>query len=298
MGKFIMEYTDPDYLKNLLINRDFLQNFYECKLKMVKNSIEEAEINVDMGSIDRYFQPRMRWIVRIVFFSIGFQKQKATFRNKILGLLSKYGLVHIGIQIGPYLIDWVDSSELRIRPLSSKNIMLALYYSFNSSVDPYGNDFRNTVNKIIDIRRETYNELSNNCYQIVDRLSRELNVPKKWIKNGPIRNFVENFKTGDCYIDNYTLNFFSEPTVITNHNQLIEYWENNKTKVSDMESSVGLEIIDLIRSIERGYMCRGEVDENSRIQFDEKLNEEKFRNAGGITLGTMYSDDTNLINNV
>jgi len=213
--------------------------------------------------------------------------------------LSKYGLVHIGIQIGPYLIDWVNSSDLRIRPLSSKNIMLALYFHFNSSIDPFGHKFRAAVNTMIEIRKEIYNEYTNNCYQVVERLRGVLDVMKKWSDNGPIRNFVSNFKSGECYIDNYTLDLFDESVIIRNHNELIQYWNNNKTKISDMECSVGLEIIDLIRAIERGYQCRGEIiDQTKWIQFDEKLNEEKFKNAGGVTLGCLYSDDSNLINNV
>src|SRR5689334_14285826 len=110
--------------------------------------------------------------------------RKKTIYSRVATFLSKYGLVHVALQVGPYLIDWMSNSELRIRSIYSRTAMLFLYPNNQSFIDPTDMGMRRKIAQFLfDYREKKYTLNKRNCQYFVDKFLLKFNIDKKWTRN-------------------------------------------------------------------------------------------------------------------
>jgi len=98
-----------------------------------------------------------------------------------------------------------------------------------------------------------------------------LSIRKEWIRKGlrPIRTFIENIHGVDR--DKYELSFYDITHTIKCHNDLNEFWIAIQDPLKNdlvIDPTIGMEIVDLIKSLERGYMARREQLNQSIVPID------------------------------
>jgi len=237
-----------------------------------------------METLDNLFDNMMenKWVVRIVICEM---TEKKPFLNNLLLFfnLASFGLLHAAIQIGPYLIDWVSNSDLRIRKVyDTKHVMMYLYPNPDSCIDPSDSNIRKTIaNFIVNFRRTPYSFTTHNCQHFVDKMLEELEIQKLWIRKGerPIRTFIS--KMIEVSKENYPLQFGSISKNITCHDDLKQFWKDIQeplVRESRVDPPLAMEVVDLIYSLERGYLARKEITKEEAIDFSAYYdNEGKFK---------------------
>jgi len=123
-------------------------------------------------------------------------------KNYLVSQFAEYGLVHLAIQIGPYLFDWLNNSELRIRSVSSTSAMLFLYPSQNSVINPIIH--KNIISDFIfNFRKKLYSMAApdNHCQTFVNEFLGQLNIVRDWKRIGeqPIGDFLKEVKDGKIF---------------------------------------------------------------------------------------------------
>jgi len=112
------------------------------------------------------FSKNPEWIVQIVICEMN------SLENGILNMLNRivtpygHGIVHVALQFGPYLLYWLNNSELRIRRVTDTDSALLLVYpnKDNSFILPSNNETRRIISDFIfNFRQKTYNAMSVNC---------------------------------------------------------------------------------------------------------------------------------------
>jgi len=167
---------------------------------------------------------------------------------------------------------------------------LYLYPNANSYFLASDEELRNTlVHYIYKYRTlRTYNE-TYNCHYFVDQLLNRLEIYKKWTRNGirPIRNFIENIPKMETPGDSFTLSFYKITKVIHNHQELKEFWNAIQDSLKfdiDNDPKIAMEIIDLIRGLERGMIARDEELSDGPIDFrDHYDNDGTLKYGNGIS---------------
>jgi len=72
------------------------------------------------------FAEGKKWVIRVVVCEMTIKANKII--KKCANIFSEYGLVHLAIQVGPYLIDWLSNSEVRIRRIfDTEHAFLFIY---------------------------------------------------------------------------------------------------------------------------------------------------------------------------
>lgn len=109
------------------------------------------------------------------------------------------------------------------------------------------------------IEKKKYSIQGNNCQHFVDSFLKHLKIEKSWTRKGikPIRTFISNMN--DVSRDNFELSFFNITKSIKNHNDLKDYWDLIQEPIRielEIDPIIAMEIVDLIKSLERGYIAR------------------------------------------
>jgi len=222
------------------------------------------------------FTVETRWTVKVVICEI--QNKK----TKLLNMFTRdtiYGYVHTGIQIGPYIIDWLSTSELRLRRVhASDSVMLFLSPQLDSFIQPSDQKTRESICDVFyNFRRKEYNPFTHNCQNFVDSLLKELNIKKSWARKGmkPIRSFIAYIVDTGVSRDKYQLSFYNVIKNITCHKDLKEYWneiqEPLKTDIM-LDPILAMEVVDLIKGLEKG--CFSNVELQDQIDFSEYYQED------------------------
>jgi len=302
-SQILPEYYNVEHIMDYITNLECLLNEIDSLLKITvstssRNSLEDEKIRLQDIKDKMYTH---RWVVRIVLCDMNYRPfsfcsslgEVIEFgKKRILSGLSEYGLVHLAIQIGPYLFDWLNTSELRIRRLTSATAMLFLYpcSEIDSSIS-IENKIQDIALFLINWRTLPYNVLDRNCQTFVNEVLKVLDIQKTWIKqsnNTPIRDFLNTIEKCGSYFENYELNFYGIKVTITNHSDLLDYYNSSIFPLlkDEVDVLVIKEIVDIIRGLERGFMSQNNNDLDC-IDFSEITKIKKP--TGNIT--TLIADD-------
>jgi len=203
------------------------------------------------------FSKNPEWIVRIVICEMN------SLESGILNMLNRivipYGqeIVYVAIQVGPYLLYWLNNSELRIRRVTDTDSALLIVNPRigTSFILPSDNKTRQYVtNNIFNFRQKTYNTETFNCLHFVYDFLSKLNIDRFWKRNNPrpIRSFIEYIHGVDR--NNYSLSFYNITSTIKCHSDLNEFWIaiQDPLKFDLMiDPYMGYEVVDLIDSLEK-----------------------------------------------
>jgi len=155
VNNLVLEYTDKATLEEKIFTKEFLTEFCEKNISIALGTANKAQYLEEKRILEELFDDsgECKWIVRVVVCEMN---TKSGGLMRILGnMMSSYGLVHIAIQIGPYLLDWLNSSELRIRPTESPSAVLFLYPCKDSHIIPSNKETRQKiVDYIFDYRKK------------------------------------------------------------------------------------------------------------------------------------------------
>jgi len=177
-------------------------------------------------------------------------------------LTSSSRRIHLAIQFGPYLLDWLETSELRIRNIISakESIMLLLHpnsdpYLYNGLSIHYNRD--ELIKFIFNFRKIPYDSNTHNCESFVYGMLLTLGETPKWTRRGlkPIRSFIQIMNGHDR--DNYKLSLFNITKKINNHDDLKDFWTQIQPFVLRLlkaDPAMALELLDLIIGLERGFI--------------------------------------------
>jgi len=260
-------------LKKKLFEKNFLLKECEKDLAVSMFSTNKMSKMEEMQTLEELFDFDFdtKWFVRIVVCEMSTKSTRLM--NTLSKIIAPLGLVHVAIQIGPYLIDWLNNSELRIRRVyESQSAMLFLYPNKDSFILPAKKEVRDmVVDFLFDWRLQKYSLGSRNCQTFVNDFLTLLDIKKNWTRKGvrPIRAFIENLFEVDR--NNYPLSFYGVTKNITCHKDLKEFWKEIQIPLQEdiaKDPLFGMEIVDLIKSLERGYMSRKEHEEE-KIDFKE-----------------------------
>jgi len=263
-------------LKKKIFSKDFLVKECDDDLSIALFSHVKHELISEKQFLEDVFDRNNNgWIVRIVISDMK-NKKKRHFIDNIANFFSKYGLVHLAIQIGPYLMDWMKNSEVRIRSICSSTSMVFLYPHPNSNFNPNDMEIKRKItNYIFDFRKKEYNLNSCNCQHFVDNFLNILNIDKNWTRNSykPIRSFLKEIKNQKVKLEEYQLSFFGVNAVITSHEDLKYYWLALLPHLKDEINLILVaEIVELVKGLERGYFARRDTGGSGPIDFGEYLN--------------------------
>jgi len=112
----------------------------------------------------------------------------------------------------------------------------------------------------------------------------KLKIKKDWTRKTPrpIRSFVEKMNVDR---NNYSLDFFEIKQVIQNHKDLKEYW-NRIQDVLDHELKIdpviAMEVIDVIRGLERGYLSSRMTTSLEQIDFSKYIDSNGASKIGSV----------------
>jgi len=181
------------------------------------------------------------------------------------------GLLHVGIQLGPHLFDWLSTSYVRIRRVFSCDSVILLSPNTDSSINPSDQETREAICEFINnFRRKEYSISSHNSRHFVDGMLNALNIQTNWSKIGskPIEKFISSMTNVDR--NNIPLSFFEIEKNIKCHNDLIDLWNEIQEplqKELKSDPNNGLEVVRLFKELEAGYITR--KDQNEQIDFGE-----------------------------
>jgi len=244
-----------------------------------------------MEEIENFFSNSSNltdWVVRVIVY--GKSPEKTESKNLIsvikkgsLILLSKlmsdFGMAHVGIQFGPYVIDLV-STNVRIMPHKSKYSMLVLYPDRIDRCSVNLQKNRTSIcNLINSYRKYDYNLFTRNCQDFVNDFLMCLqphSIEPLWKENdNPIKPFLDEISDGKSKINNFKLNLFGVSATITCHQDLFEYWNKIENLFEECENVVmQFQVLEFIKGLQRGFQLRNEEIINE-IKFDG-LDKDRF----------------------
>jgi len=138
-------------------------------------------------------------IFRLVFVSLDINiTTKSSFFEKLRARIIpyipleglKYGLNHVALQIGPYLIHWTNSSLVTITPLASASACAMIYPDEKFKIKGEA-QIKKVCEAIADWNlKMKYNRLTSNCQNFVEYMFTQVGCTPTWIPGGLIDSFV------------------------------------------------------------------------------------------------------------
>lgn len=128
--------------------------------------------------------------------------------KKFLANRTEYGLVHLGVQVGPLIVDWNDGEIVSPRPFQSGRGHVICVLDMNNNKHGFTKEFFMKIARVCCEfnNRVKYNQFSlkmknieckspsSNCHLFAKRLLKELDVEPWWKKGGPIDKFIHAIK--------------------------------------------------------------------------------------------------------
>jgi len=221
---------------------------------------KKTKIMSNKEYFEKFFETLdQEWIVRVVVCEMNNERQGIM---NILGKITTDRFVHVGIQIGPYIIDWLKNSEVRIR--CDEESTSILYFNPNKhyhSIKPNLEMRTKIVNFIFENRHKKYDTEEFNSNLFASLLLQSLKIYKGWIKRSSPITTIDVFITeiNEAPIDIYELNYYETRKSITNPAELKEFWlliqDQLKKKDLEIDPYLVFEIIDIVKILEKRYMA-------------------------------------------
>lgn len=145
--------------------------------------------------------------VKLVVAEICKSDAQKALRKMLSPILTKmdhqqqFGMFHSALVIGPWYLEWNNSSLCIPRKCYSSAAMLAADLDFGGIEFEINETVEKVSQVIIDWNtNRTYNQKSANCQQFVDELCTALNIPLNF--EGPLGEYLNNLRSkGQCELD-------------------------------------------------------------------------------------------------
>eukprot|EP01129_Flabellula_baltica_P005129 TRINITY_DN1830_c0_g1_i2.p1 TRINITY_DN1830_c0_g1~~TRINITY_DN1830_c0_g1_i2.p1 ORF type:complete len:448 (+),score=68.63 TRINITY_DN1830_c0_g1_i2:39-1346(+) len=274
---FVQEWCDCRALEKKLFTKDYLVHLMMQKKRETFGRIEKRLLDLSIESMEHFFDSGEPWVVRIAVVDMNYRpfdgnlfKNIVQFPKWAYAQYTKWGIIHLGIQIGPYLIDVIESHgycDVRIKPLSSDRIIMLLYPPDHSGINIQDENNRNIiVDHIQKWRRKRYDIHRSNCQMFVDEFLKELGIRKSWERDGPIGRFLHSIKRCTTKKGEYHLDLFGNERVIESHDDLLEFWDQCWHDIEKLGTSEkASEVIHLFKSLERAYQVQGKHIDKEKL---------------------------------
>jgi len=165
-----------------------------------------------------------------------------------------YGLVHTALQIGPFIIHWVNTSLARFDPLGSRKALLAIDLGeFHSGNPEHVQQFKGIVNTAIqwNLTKE-YDTKSNNSQKFARVLCKQLKLEAPEKSNMAFKKYFRSLKqSGEkkpFYVDSN-----KETITFNTHAELDNYCHDNYSTLYDSEKENGGDEWALLKSFDRAF---------------------------------------------
>jgi hypothetical protein len=125
-----------------------------------------------------------------------------------LDLQQQFGMFHSALVIGPWYLEWNNSSLCIPRKCYSSAAMLACDLEFGGKLGKVGFDLDDTIQKVSDVIidwnvNRAYDQRTANCQQIVDEVCKALGIDLNF--QGPLGEYLNRLReSGQCDLS-YTL---------------------------------------------------------------------------------------------
>jgi len=202
----VMEYTDQKVYEKKIFTKDYILNECTRDLSLALGSIEKKLKENEIKLVEDFFSKESEWLVKVAVCEA---QTKKTNLLKMFSPETTSGLLHVGIQLGPYLFDWLITSDVRIRRVFSCDSVILLSPNADSSINPSDQETREAICEFINnFRRKEYSISSHNSRHFVDGMLNALNIQTNWSKIGskPIEKFISSMTNVDR--NNIPLSFF------------------------------------------------------------------------------------------
>jgi len=145
--------------------------------------------------------------VKLVVAEICKSDAQKALRKMLSPILTKidhqqqFGMFHSALVVGPWYLEWNNSSLCIPRKCYSSAAMLAADLDFGGIEFEINDTIEKVAQVIIDWNtNRTYNQKSANCQQFVDDLCKSLGVPLNF--EGPLGEYLNNLRSkGQCELD-------------------------------------------------------------------------------------------------
>ncbi|KAL0476247.1 hypothetical protein AKO1_004217 [Acrasis kona] len=174
------------------------------------------DIDYDIEDIERAAkQPNMKVgksiKIKLVIAEICKSDTQKALRKLLSPVLTKFdaqqqfGMFHSALVVGPWYLEWNNSSMCIPRKCYSSAAMLAADLEFSGKLGKVGFDLDQTIEKITPIIidwnvNKTYSQREANCQQFVDEICNVLDIPIKF--EGPLGEYLNAIRErGECDLE-------------------------------------------------------------------------------------------------
>jgi hypothetical protein len=196
-------FTDFKFIRKRLWARLLMEGKSDKEIKSVLDEHEEMYMKVDNDG-RRAFAFPMRLLIISTRRSPSIASQIGRAFSFLPSVNLEYGTKHLAIQLGYYIIHWLDDSFVHIDLLSSKNVMAMIYPRYPSTqgcVKQLSQNIEKSYLKDVAeliVKYNTsiaYDKMNFNCQRFANELLIKASMEPNWHRNGPIRKYVEAVAT-------------------------------------------------------------------------------------------------------
>lgn len=204
--------TDPELFYSMffhwMVARTAIPSTIIQSLRTIYNTdISNYEIeNMIYGFLNEEFVP-----IKLYIKEIGDYSDETGFKllmKRFMANQTDYGLVHLGVQVGPLIIDWNNGEIVTPRPFLSGSGRVIAIIDLNNNQHRFSKDLFIKISEICcefnsrvryDWKQSKISSLGNNnpssnCHMFAKYLLNKLNIKPWWKKDGPIAKFIKAVK--------------------------------------------------------------------------------------------------------
>jgi hypothetical protein len=240
-----------------------------------ENEDEEVnDIDFDLEAIEQEnAQPFMKLNrqnvkVKLIVAEICKSDAQKALRKMLSPILTKidhqqqFGMFHSALVVGPWYLEWNNSSLCIPRKCYSSAAMLAADLDFGGIGFEINETIEKISNVIIDWNvNKVYNQSSANCQQFVDDICKALGIKLNF--EGPLGEYLNNLRTkGECELDfpitpemRVNLSIKESKKRFQTHHDLDEFVKELITKEPMFQDNYPMEWM-LLKSFDRAFWLR------------------------------------------
>jgi len=253
-----------------------------------------ADIDFDSDEIKQAAQqPNMKIgktiKIKLVIAEICKSDTQKALRKMLSPVLTKFdvqqhfGMFHSALVVGPWYLEWNNSSMCIPRKCYSSAAMLAADLEFSGKLGKIGFDLDDVIAKITPVIidwnvNKAYSQRDANCQQFVDELCNVLDIPIKF--EGPLGQYLHDLRErGECELEfpisadmRVEMQIRDKKKKFESHRELDEFVLECLQKDPQFENNYAAEWM-LLKSFDRAFWLR-----HFKVKTDEKY-------IGGCHLG-------------
>ncbi|EFC38267.1 predicted protein [Naegleria gruberi] len=255
--QFFNLYSSPKLLEECFF--DF-ETLYE-KLLDNNGEVRKLKVNLAVINIQKWCESRLK--TRLVANVL-----RVTERKKL-----GFGLVHVAILLGQYIIHWFDDGLVHLTPIKSSHPNLAVEVG---ELDIEEKKDQEKIKQLCFVISEyntkmVYNNRNCNCHHFVRDCISALDLNFSSIMKGQLGNYLRRIRNGKLLTEREFCNPITQERVLFNtHKQLDEYVIDLLTKHPSFKEEHPYDF-ELLKAFDRGFWMGHLKDKHEKLKQAEGL---------------------------